>query len=55
MGLMDGVLLTLINAAICIALPKLLSLIPQDKVEQKYSSSSELTAQEGNSEIPSFP
>ena len=55
MGLMDGVLLTLINAAICIALPKLLSLIPQDKAEQNSSSSPELTAQESNSKVPSFP
>jgi hypothetical protein len=54
MGLMDGVLLTLINGAICIALPKLLSIMLAEKAQQKVPSQPKVTAQKSSTKIPSF-
>ena len=55
MGLIDCLLLTLINAVICITLPKLLSLMKPNNTNSTAPSSPEFTAQEVQSKVPSFP
>jgi hypothetical protein len=58
MGLMDGLFLTLINAVVCLALPKLLSVFLADKGQSRKSTQASPTAinsQQTISEVPSFP
>ncbi|MBH8563179.1 hypothetical protein I8748_13460 [Nostoc sp. CENA67] len=45
MTLMDSILLTLLNALACLALPKLLSVILADKTKTSESSQSAVTSQ----------
>ena len=47
MSLIDGILLTLLNAVTCLALPKLLAIL---SVKIQNTATSEVS----NSEIPSF-
>ncbi|MBW4575358.1 MAG: hypothetical protein KME08_08760 [Aphanothece sp. CMT-3BRIN-NPC111] len=55
MGLIDCLLLTLINAVICITLPKLLSLMKPNNINGTAPSLPNHTLQEAQSEVPSFP
>ncbi|MBW4558567.1 MAG: hypothetical protein KME59_22095 [Trichormus sp. ATA11-4-KO1] len=51
MTLMDGLLLTLLNTVVCIALPKLLSIITT-KPKSTEPSQPAINSQESNAEIP---
>ncbi|MBH8573251.1 hypothetical protein I8752_09520 [Nostocaceae cyanobacterium CENA369] len=52
MSLTDSLLLTLLNAAACLALPKLLSIVMDAKEKITKSSQSAVRSLESNSEIP---
>ncbi|MHC5759921.1 hypothetical protein [Nostoc sp.] len=54
MSLIDGILLTLLNTVACLALPKLLSVVLSRKSQNTPPSTSAVTSQDSNSEIPSF-
>ncbi|WP_322732785.1 hypothetical protein [Nostoc sp. ChiQUE01b] len=54
MSLIDGIFMTLLNTVACLALPKLVSVIMSAKSQKTASSTSTLTSQDSNSEIPSF-
>ncbi|MFN6538398.1 MAG: hypothetical protein RM021_018895 [Nostoc sp. EkiNYC01] len=54
MSLIDGLLMTLLSAVACLALPKLLSVILSAKNENTVPSPSAVTSQDSNSEMPSF-
>ncbi|MCC5624549.1 hypothetical protein [Nostoc sp. CHAB 5715] len=54
MSLIDGIFLTLLNTVVCLALPKLLSTIVPAQSQNITPSSSALTSEHSNSEIPSF-
>lgn len=56
MGVMDGVILTLLNTVVCLALPKLLSAILAPKGNRAVKSSQPTrTSPEPSAEILSFP
>ena len=58
MGLMDGLFLTVINAVVCLALPKLLSILLAPKGQPSKSTKASpavINCQEISSEMPSFP
>ena len=54
MSLIDGIFLTLLNTEVCLAGPKLLSVIMPVKNQNTEPSKSAITSQDSNSEIPSF-
>ncbi|MDZ7951418.1 hypothetical protein [Nostoc sp. DedQUE09] len=54
MSLIDGIFLTLLNTVVCLALPKLLSVILSAKNQKTVPLQSTLTSQDSKSEIPSF-
>ena len=54
MSLIDDIFLTILNTVACLALPKVLSVILSAKNLNTVPSSSTLTSQDSNSEIPSF-
>ncbi len=54
MSLIDGIFMTLLNTVVCLALPKLVSVILSAKSQNTAFSPSTLTSQDSNSEIPSF-
>ncbi|MDF5707699.1 MAG: hypothetical protein PUP90_08455 [Nostoc sp. S4] len=54
MSLIDSLLMTLLSAVACVALPKLLSVIMSAKKQKTVLSPSAVTSQDSNSEIPSF-
>lgn len=56
MGLIDGVIITLLNTAVCLGLPKLLSVILAPKRKKiAVKSQPTRTSPESSLEIPSFP
>ena len=55
MGLMDVVLLTVINAGACLVLPKLLSMIVVRKPEQSSLFSLASSCKSANRKMTSFP
>ncbi|WP_189523583.1 hypothetical protein [Nostoc sp. PA-18-2419] len=54
MSLIDGLFMTLLSTVVCVALPKLLSVIMSAKKENTVTSPSAVTLQDSNSEMPSF-
>jgi hypothetical protein len=53
MSLIDGLLLTLLNTVICIALPKLLSIVLSGKKQSAaIKSQAAIESQDSNLEIP---
>ncbi|MDZ7962065.1 MAG: hypothetical protein RMY34_30055 [Aulosira sp. DedQUE10] len=54
MSLIDGILLTLVNTVICLAFPKLLSIISAAKTKTTEPSTAVITISEASPEIPSF-
>ncbi|MBD2344547.1 hypothetical protein [Anabaena subtropica] len=55
MNLIDGILLTLVNAIVCIALPKLLSVIQsQKKPQNNLPKQSAINSQDSSSNIPNY-
>jgi hypothetical protein len=54
MSLLDGLLLTLINTAACLVLPKLLSVILADKTKPESQSQAMMESPASSSEIPSL-
>lgn len=54
MSLIDCLLLTLLNAVICISLPKVLSFM-KPKTTKPTAPSYNLSPQEAQTEVPSFP
>ena len=55
MGLMEGLLLTLINAVACIAFPKLLSVILTFKNQRTEAVQTTVSSNNAKSKVPSFP
>ncbi len=55
MSLLDCLLMTLFNAAICIALPKLISLFQQATANSNKKSQRNYTTQNTTTKAPSFP
>lgn len=55
MSFIHCLLLTLINAVICITLPKVMSLILAATTNRIAPSQPALTPQEASSKVPSFP
>ncbi len=53
MSLIDAIFLTLLNTVACLALPKLLAILSA-KSQNTAPSTSALTSQDSNFEIPSF-
>ncbi|MEH2070724.1 MAG: hypothetical protein V7K47_21605 [Nostoc sp.] len=54
MSLIDGLFMTLLSTVVCVALPKLLSVIVSAKEKNTVTSPSAVTSQDSNLEIPSF-
>lgn len=55
MSFIHCLLLTLINAVICITLPKVLSLIVASRANRIAASQPTLRPQKAQSKVPSFP
>lgn len=55
MRLMDGMLLTLISTVICVAFPKLLSMVLIVKTKRTAQPQTISTPQEVGTELPIFP
>lgn len=55
MGLMDGLLLTLINVVACLAFPKLLSVVLTFKNKRTEAVHATVSSNNVKSEVPSFP
>ena len=55
MGLMNGILLTLISAIACLTLPKLLSLILARKTKRTAPLPLPTTPENTYKEVPNFP
>jgi hypothetical protein len=54
MNLMDGLFLTLINVVVCLAFPKLLSVILNFKNKRLEASQATLSSTNAKSDVPSF-
>ncbi len=54
MGLMDGLLLTLINAVACLAFPKLLSVLLTFKNKHTEAVQATVSSNNATSEVPSL-
>lgn len=55
MGAIDGLLLTLISTVICIAFPKLLSIILATKTKRTSSKPADRKMQEASTAVAIFP
>ena len=55
MSLLDCLLMTLFNAAICVALPKAISLFQQQEANSNKKSQLDYTPQNTTTKAPSFP
>lgn len=55
MSLLDCLLMTLFNAAICLALPKAISLIQQEKANSNKKPQPDYAPQHTSTKAPSFP
>jgi hypothetical protein len=54
MTLIDCILLTLVNTIVCIALPKVLSMVFTTKAKKVAPLQNSVTSSEPSAEIPSF-
>lgn len=55
MTLMNGLLLTVLNTVVCLAFPKLLSMMMSRKTKPAVSSQATLTSNNVGTDVPSFP
>lgn len=54
MSLIDGILLTLVNTAVCLVLPKLLSVILATQTKNVVSAQPVMESQDASANIPSY-